>query len=177
MFAAISTVKVCTIPGMVSITPVSGRTPVTTSPHPVVVAPSPAATHPDVSWCGTSRNDLHDWRGHWCRHNHGGRCHHDRDWGRYHRHGNREAKVDTHMNPSVDRGDSQRRQGRYCDDLFHSHYCFDARDRESRVINRFPFCNRVRRWCPQRQPVACLASRLARSASDRPLNEAMFRWL
>ena len=126
---------------MISVAPVGRRTPVATSPRPMVIAPSPAATCPDVSRYGTSRHDLNDRCRHWRWHDDRGRSHQHRSRGDYNRGWKWDSDADTDMNPSVYSGDSHSRQGQDCDGLFHIHYCLDATGGQTLVINRFPFCN------------------------------------
>ena len=134
--------KTAVIPATISITPVRRRTPVPTSPGPMVVAPSPSSSHPNVSRCRASWHNLN----HRARH---GRRHHNRSWSyhdrcrRYHHRGwNRDSETDTEMNPGVYSGDSKSGQGQNCNCLFHI-YWMDASGRQSLVINRQPFCNRL----------------------------------
>jgi len=123
------------------VAPMSRSTPVTASPHPAVIAPSPASTHPDITYGWTNRHDLDDGCRSWW-------CHDDRSWSNQHRrwnyhHGswNRDSNADSHMNPSTCSGDSQSNQGKNCDILFHIHYRLDEAVGRSLSINRLPFCN------------------------------------
>src|SRR5262245_22902004 len=88
--------------------PVRWSAPVATGPEPMVVVPSPTATDPDVSWCGADWHCFNYGRRHWRRrdargrsHNYRSRCGCDNN-----RCGNREAEVDTEMNPGVCSGKS-----------------------------------------------------------------------
>jgi hypothetical protein len=129
------------VAAMICVTPVNRRPPVATSPSPMVIAPSPASTHPDVSRGGTSRHELN----HRCWH----RRWHD-DWGWGHDHWsrgcynwgwNRDSEAETDINPSVCSRDYQSRQGQDCDSLFHIVYRLDASGRHSLLTNRLRFCN------------------------------------
>src|SRR6516225_2149120 len=83
--------------------PVRRSAPVAAGPHPVVVAPSPTAAHPDVARHRANGCHLY-YRG---RH----RRRHD-DWRRGDNRGrNRESEVDTEANPGVYRGDSNSNEG------------------------------------------------------------------
>jgi hypothetical protein len=93
---------------------------VATSPHPMVIAPSPASTHPDVSRGGISRHDLNHrcWDGRWRNdwgwgHDHWSRGYYNLGW-------NRDSEADTDINSSVYSGDSKSCQGQDCDGLFHN---------------------------------------------------------
>jgi hypothetical protein len=98
----------------VSVTvPVSRRSPMTTGPHPMVIAPSQAATNPDVPRHRASRRDLNDGCRHWRRHDNGRRRD---DNGRR----NRNSQVDTESNPGIYRGGRNSGQGQNCDCLFHN---------------------------------------------------------
>lgn len=143
--AAISAVEAPVIPAMVSITPMSRRTPMAPRPRPTVIAPSPAPAYPDVTRCGTSRCDLNYGRRHRRLDNDRSRRNHHRSRGGYDRHGKRDAEADADMNASVYSSDSQGCQGQDCDCLFHILCWFDARATGSMVINRPGFCNRLRR--------------------------------
>ena len=148
MRPVIPIVKARVIPGMISIAPVSWRTPATTGPHPMVIAPSPTTTHPDVARCGAGRQYLNYRCRHWrCYHDRGRRHHYRRrshdhgSWGRYHHGRSRDAEADTEMNPCVHSGDSQSCQGQNCNSLFHIHWGLDALDGARFVTNRLTFCN------------------------------------
>ena len=108
----VPTMKTCVISAVIGITPVRRGTPVTASPHPMIVAPSPASTQPDVARRWTNRNSLHHRCGHrWWDDNRSG-SHHYRGW-------QRNAKAYSHVNPCVYSSDSQTCQGQNCDYLFH----------------------------------------------------------
>ena len=138
------------IPAAICVAPVSRRPPVASSPHPMVIAPSPASPHPEVTRRGTSRHDLNHRRRHGRGHDDRGRSHHHRSRGYDHRGGDRDSEADTDINPSIYSGDSQSCQGQDCDCLFHILYGLDAPGEESLVINRSPFCN------PAKQLQTCL---------------------
>src|SRR3974390_992108 len=95
----------------VVVAPMSGSTPMTTSPHPTVIAPSPTSAHPDISRGRTNRHSLNYRCGHW--------RHDNRGWSNHHRSGNRDSDADTEVNPGIYGSDSNRRQGQHCNSLFH----------------------------------------------------------
>jgi hypothetical protein len=114
------------IPTVVGITPMSRGTPVTTSPRPMVIAPSPAPANPHVARCGTNRYDLNDRDRHGRLHNDRGRSnyhrsgdHYHRSRGRYDRHEKWDSEAYTDVNASACSCDSQGCQGQDCDCLFH----------------------------------------------------------
>ena len=99
--------------------PVRGRTPVPTCPHPMVIAPSPTSTDPDISWCRASWYGFHNGGRDWWLHN--DRRGSDHNWsGRYnHRSWNWYSDVDTETKPGMRSGHSHSGQGENCDSLFH----------------------------------------------------------
>ncbi len=99
------------IPMIVAV-PASRRPPVATRPDPMVVAPSPTSSHPNVTRHRTNRWDLY----HRNRH---GRRHDDWRWGHDDRRRNRDSDVDTETNPGICSSDSHCGQGQNCDSLFH----------------------------------------------------------
>jgi len=100
------------IPTSVAV-PVSRRAPVPTSPDPMIVAPSPAPSHPDVTRHRARRCDLHNRNRHWRRCDDRRRSNDNRGW-------DRDSEVDTKTNPGVHRGDSNSGQGQNRDNLFHN---------------------------------------------------------
>lgn len=95
--------------------PVNWRPPMATSPDPMVVAPSPTSTHPDVSRGGADGYGLHHRRRHFRGHDDRGGSHYYGGWSY-----DRDSEVDAETNPGARRGDCQGRQGQNCDSLFHN---------------------------------------------------------
>ena len=147
MTPAVIGVRSTLIPAMIGITPMSRRTPMAASPNPMIIAPSPASTDPDVSRYGTSRNALNEGCRHGGRHDDRSRHHYHRGRGCYHRHGNRNSEADTDANPGVYSSDSQSCQGQNCNCLFHIVCWFDAPMGLGSVINRLRFCNQGKCGC------------------------------
>ena len=114
-----SSVKASTISGMKSVAPMSRRSPVATSPRPMIITPSPGATHPDVTRCGANRSDFNYGCRQGRRQNDRSRCHH-RGRSHYNWDWQRDSDVDSETKPSVDCGDSCSCQGQNCDSLFHN---------------------------------------------------------
>jgi len=134
------TVITTMVPAVISITPVSGSAPAATGPYPMVIAPSPASTNPDVPRGGADRHCFNNRCRHWRLYNDRRQGHHNRHRSRYDRDRNRNSNIETDMHPSVCRGESQSSQGQHCDSLFHS-YRFDALDEKNMLTNGLPFCN------------------------------------
>src|SRR5262249_52121274 len=101
------TMKIFMMRGTISVNPVSRRPPAATSPHPMVIAPSPTSPHPDITRCGAGWDCLNDRRRHRRWDDNRGRGHYNRGW-------NRESEVETDTNPCIYRSDSQSRQGQNC---------------------------------------------------------------
>ena len=99
----------------------------------MVIAPSPAATDPDVTRHRSSQCGLYYRSRRWWR---------DDDWrrGDDNRGRNRDSEVDTETNPGIHRGDANGCQGQNCDSLFHNLYRFDAVDGQNIVTTALPFC-------------------------------------
>jgi hypothetical protein len=117
------------------VTPVSWRTPMTTSPGPMVVAPSPTPSHPNVTRHGATRCDFYYRSRHWWLHTNRGRRHYH--WGRH-----RYSKVDSNVNARVCvyGGDSYNCQCQNCDCLFHNVYTLDANAGLNIITTGLPFC-------------------------------------
>lgn len=118
--------------------PVSRWPPVTSSPDPMVVAPSSASTHPDITGHRASRCDLY----YRSRH---GRRYDDRRWGHDNRRRNRDSDVDTETNPGIYSSDSDSCQGQNCDSLFHNIHPsiqFDALAEWEIVTTGSPICKK-----------------------------------
>lgn|SRR5581483_1798615 len=113
--------------------PVSGRAPVPTCPHPMVITPPPVAPDPNVTGCRAYRHGLEDRSRHGWLHTNRGRCYDDRCR-------NRDSKVDSETNPGICSGDSHCRQGQNYNSLLHIHYQFDALARQNIVTTELLFC-------------------------------------
>ena len=147
MTPVVPVAKITVIPAVIGIAPMSRQTPMAASPNPMLVAPSPASTDPDVPRHGTRRDALHDGCRHRRRHNDRSRSHYHRDRGCYHRHRNWDSEADADVNTSVYSGDSQSCQSQNCDCLFHIVCWLDAPTGRGRVINRLRFCNQGKCGC------------------------------
>src|SRR3974390_3412453 len=93
-----------------SVPPVGREVPVTASPHPMIIAPSPSSAYPDVARRGAGGCDLNNWWWHWPGNHCRSRYHRDR-WRGHHRDRKWTAEIDTEMDAGVYTGDSQDRQG------------------------------------------------------------------
>jgi len=93
--------------------PVSWRTPMTTGPDPLVVAPSPIPSHPNGTRRRASRGDLYHRSRHW-------RWYDDWRRGDDNRDRNRHAELDAETNAGVYRGDPQTGHDQNCNSLFHN---------------------------------------------------------
>jgi hypothetical protein len=89
------------IPTMIGITPVSRSAPVATSPHPMVIAPSPGSTYPDIAWGGANGQSFNYGRRHGWLDNDRSGSHYNRRRGR-----KRDPEADTDVNPCIYSGDS-----------------------------------------------------------------------
>ena len=123
-----------TVMSPMGVLPVSWRTPMATSPGPMVVAPSPTPSHPDVTGYGATRGGLYNRSRHW-------RLYYDRRGSHNNRGWKRDPKVYVEMNPGICSGNSQSRQSQNCDSLFHNLYRFDASHGENIVTTSLPICN------------------------------------
>ena len=128
------TMKVRVVPGTI----VNRRPPMATGPDPVIIAPSPASTDPDIPRRRADWRGLDDRSRHWRGHDDRGRSYHH---GRRNHNRGRNSEVDTDMNPGACSGNSQSGQGQNCDCLFHNVCRFDAVGEPSIVTNRLPICN------------------------------------
>ena len=89
-------IVVATVPA-----PVGGSPPIASSPHPMIIAPSPASTNPDVAGRGANRNCLHNGRRHRRLDNHRSRSHYHRSWSYYDWCRKGDPQIDTDVNPCV----------------------------------------------------------------------------
>jgi hypothetical protein len=126
MFGTVSMVPMAIMTPARVVIPVCRRTPVPTSPHPMVVTPSPAPTHPNATRHRANRRGLYYRSRHGLLYHHRGR--------------RRDSEVDTETNPGICSGDSQSSQGQNCDSLFHNLYPFDASPGQNIVTTALPFC-------------------------------------
>jgi len=119
--------------------PVSRRAPMAACPDPMVVAPSPASTHPSVTRHRADRCDLY----YRSRH---GRRYDDWRWGHDKRRRNRNSDVETETNPGICSGDSHCSQGQNCDSLFHNIHLsiqFDALAEQNIVTTGLLICKKT----------------------------------
>jgi hypothetical protein len=115
------------------VVPVSRRPPVAPRPDPMVVAPSPTPSHPDVTRHRARRWDPYNRSRHWRRYDDWRRSDDNRGW-------NWDSEVDAETNPGVYRGDSNSGQGQNCDSLFHNVYRLDALGGHDMITNGLRFC-------------------------------------
>jgi hypothetical protein len=150
MLRVVTAVEAFMVPDAVTVVPVSVMAPIrrsapaTVGPKPMVVAPPPGSTHPDVTRHRANCCDLHNGSRHWGRHNDRRRS--DENRRRSHNNGrwSRDSNIDADMNPGMCGGDSNGGQGQKCDNLFHNFYPFDGPAWPNTVTIRLPSCKPIK---------------------------------